>query len=279
MVRNDLGLGATVRAWRDRLDPTAVGLSPEGARRALGLRREELASLAGISVDYLVRLEQGRAEHPSPAVVAALGRALQLDEAERDHLYRLAHLIPPGAEEVSDEIPNGLKRVLSRLGDVAVGVFAADWQMIWWNHSWSLLVGDPAETPPAMRNFARDTFPINGNRLGLCRAASTPGREALEVAVVSDLRRATGRFPRSARLSSLIRDLTAGNPRFAALWESGVVGVHVEDHKIVDHPTAGEISVDCDILTTGDADHKIVILTASPDTEDDAKMRRVLAAT
>ncbi|WP_374023707.1 helix-turn-helix transcriptional regulator [Mycobacterium sp. HNNTM2301] len=276
MVRNDLGLGATVRAWRDRLDPTAVGLSPDGARRALGLRREELASLTGISVDYLVRLEQGRADHPSPAVVAALGRALQLNGPERDHLYRLAHLIPPGPEEVSDEIPNGVKRVLSRLSEVAVGVFAADWQMIWWNHSWSSLVGDPAETPPPLRNFARDTFPTNGSRPGLCRSASTPGREALEIAVVSDLRRATGRFPHSSRLTSLIRHLTAGNPRFAALWESGIVGVHVEDHKIIDHPAAGEISVDCDILTTGDAEHKIVILTAPPDTEDDAKVRQVL---
>jgi transcriptional regulator with XRE-family HTH domain len=95
MPTGETSFGATLRAWRDRLVPAAVGLPSGIARRAAGLRREELASLAGILVDYLVRLEQGRAGNPSAQVVAALGRALQLDRQERNHLYRLAGLQPP----------------------------------------------------------------------------------------------------------------------------------------------------------------------------------------
>ena len=126
-------LGTTIRAWRDRLSPAAVGLPARYPRRAKGLRREELAELAGISVDYVVRLEQGRFATPSAQVVAALARALQLTDAERDHLYRLAGLAPPDRGEISDHIPPGLRRMLNRLGDAAAAVFAADWQLIWWN--------------------------------------------------------------------------------------------------------------------------------------------------
>ncbi len=101
------GLGATIRAWRDRLSPAAAGLPAGRVRRATGLRREELAELAGVSVDYVVRLEQGRATTPSAQVVSALARALQLTVAERDHLFRLARLIPPGDDQISDHIPPG----------------------------------------------------------------------------------------------------------------------------------------------------------------------------
>ncbi len=119
-------LGAMIRTWRDRLPPSAAALPSGRSRRAVGLRREELAELAGVSVDYVVRLEQGRSTTPSASVVAALARALQLTTAERDHLYRLARLAPPADDAISDHIPPGVQRVLSRLGDVAVGVFAAD---------------------------------------------------------------------------------------------------------------------------------------------------------
>ncbi len=95
----------------------------------------------------------------------------------------------------------------------------------------------------------------------------------VEASVVSDLRRATGRFPSSGRLAGLIRDLMAGSERFAELWASGAVGAHREHHKIVQHPATGPIAVDCDVLTDGDAERKIVVLTAAPDTEDETKFR------
>src|SRR5262245_60448331 len=188
MSTSETTLGATIRAWRDRLTPAAAGLPSGRARRAAGLRREELAELAGVSVDYVVRLEQGRATTPSPQVVAALARALQLSTAERDHLYRLASLVPPADGTISDHIPPGVQRVLTRLGDVAVAVFAADWQLVWWNRGWAALLGDPSASAPRLRNFARDRFPV-GN--GPARLALWPVTELdpdnTDVAVVSDL--------------------------------------------------------------------------------------------
>src|SRR6201996_7077076 len=89
MSADETGLGATIRASRDRRTPAAVGLPSGRARRAAGLRREELAELAGVSVDYVVRLEQGRASTPSAQVVSSLAPALRLSGQERDHLYRL----------------------------------------------------------------------------------------------------------------------------------------------------------------------------------------------
>ena len=272
-------LGATLRAWRDRLAPAAAGLPSAYARRATGLRREEVADLTGISVDYVVRLEQGRATTPSAQVVAALARTLQLTTAERDHLYRLARLAPPSDSDLSDHIPPGVRRVLSRVSDGAVAVFAADWQLIWWNRGWAALLGDPSTAPPALRNFARDTFPVGGDKPRLAQWAVTSLAGAdVEAAVVSDLRRATGRFPDNARLSTLIRALANGNQRFAELWASGTVGAHREDRKLVDHPSVGPLAVDCDVLTDGDAELKIVILTAAPGTEDETKLKLACVA-
>jgi transcriptional regulator with XRE-family HTH domain len=306
-------LGVTLRSWRDRLSPAAVGLPNGRARRARGLRREELAELAGVSVDYVVRLEQGRFATPSAQVVTALARALQLTDAERDHLHRLAGLVPPSGAEISERVPAGLTRMVDRLGGAAVAVFAADWQLIRWNRTWAALIGDPTPTPPELRNFARDTFPpdtlpsgalpsgalpsgalpsgefsggavppgsfpadLSRTRMSYRRVISLTGG-SVEAAVVSDLRRATGRFPHSRRLPALIRTLAESNARFAALWAEGVVAAHREEHKIIDHPD-GPITVDCDVVTDGDAELKMVILTAAPGSPDEARLRRLTEA-
>jgi transcriptional regulator with XRE-family HTH domain len=268
------GLGAMIRTWRDRLPPSAVGLPVARGRRAAGLRREELADLAGVSVDYIVRLEQGRATTPSASVVASLARALQLSTAERDHLYRLAQLVPPVDGAISDHLPPGVQRMLARLGDVAVAVFAADWQLVWWNRGWAALLGDPSASPSRLRNFARDRFPVDAGpaRLALWQVTEAD-RDTIDAAVVSDLRRATGRFPQDNRLAALIRDLNAGNRRFAELWATGEVAAHREDHKTIDHPSVGPVTVDCDVLTDGDSELKIVIMTAVPGSEDEIKLR------
>ncbi|WP_306206515.1 helix-turn-helix transcriptional regulator [Actinoplanes sp. RD1] len=272
-------LGTTLRAWRDRMSPAALGLPSGRTRRAKGLRREDLAELAGISVDYLVRLEQGRFTRPSAQVVAALARALQLDAAERDHLYRLAGLHAPGAGEISDHIPASVQRVVRRLSDAAVAVFAADWQLLWWNPTWAALCGDPLAVPPPRRNFVRDTFLPDGPRLTR-HAVTSLVAGSPEAALVADLRRATGRFPASSRLATLLAELTAGSPRFAELWAAGAVGMHYNDRKIVDHPGVGPIVVDCDVLTDGEADLKIVVMSTVPESADETKLRlAVLAGT
>lgn len=274
------GLGATIRSWRDRLSPDAVGLPTGRSRRAAGLRREDLADLAGISVDYIVRLEQGRAKTPSVQVVSSLARALALTVPERDHLYRLAGHIPPADGTISDHIPPGVRRVVGRLHEGAVAVFAADWELLWWNRTWAALVGDPSSVASARRNFARDCFPLAAHKPGMSAWPVTPsgGEDAVRAAVVSDLRRATGRFPHDSRLRGLIDELRVGSPEFEALWSVGAVGSHREDHKVVHHPTVGPITVDCDVLTDGDAELKIVIMTAAPGSEDETKLRLATVA-
>lgn len=279
MTSDGTDVGTTLRAWRDRLSPEEVGLPSRPSRRASGLRREELAELTGISVDYVVRLEQGRASHPSQQVVAALAGALRLTAAERDHLYRLARLAPPSDQEVSDHIPPGVQRLLGRLGDAAIAVFAADWRLVWWNRGWAALVGDPSSTPAALRNFARDSFPVDDRSPRMARwpVTSLTG-DTIEAAIVSDLRRATGRFPSSRRLRTVVAELMEGNERFAELWAAGAVGAHREDHKIITHPAVGPVAVDCDVMTDGDAEMKIVILTAQPGSEDETRMRLAILA-
>lgn len=272
------GLGAMIRTWRDRLSPSAVGLPAGHGRRAAGLRREELAELAGVSVDYVVRLEQGRATTPSVGVTASLARALRLSTAETDHLYRLAGLVPPDGGAISDHLPPGLRRVLTRLQSAPAAVFAADWQLLWWNREWAALLGDPAGAPPRLRNFARDRFPVDGGPARLARwPVAEADRDATDAAVVSDLRRATGRFPQDRRLAALIRELSAGNARFAELWATGAVAAHREDRKTIDHPEAGPVTVDCDVLSDGDFERKIVIMTAAAGSEDEARLRRIAA--
>jgi transcriptional regulator with XRE-family HTH domain len=270
-------LGSTIRAWRDRLAPSAAGLPARTGRRTTGLRREELAELAGVSVDYVVRLEQGRATTPSVQVVAALARALQLTVDERDHLFRLASLAPPSSGRVSEHLTPSVHRVLSRLGDAAVAVFAADWQLIWWNRSWAAVLGDPSGVPVPVRNFARCVFPLPEDGAAVAQWPVVVHDQAhTEAAVASDLRRATGRFPDDPRLSGLVSDLLAGNARFAELWAAGTVSAHREDRKVVHHPAVGPIAIDCDTLTDGEADLKIVVMTAAPDTEDESRFRLAL---
>ncbi|WP_066373797.1 helix-turn-helix transcriptional regulator [Herbidospora mongoliensis] len=254
-------LGLALRRWRDRLDPADVGLPRGGARRAAGLRREELAGLAGLSVDYLVRLEQGRATRPSEQVVAALARTLQLAAAERDHLYRLARLPPPSSGRVSSHIPPGVQRLLARLGDQPLAVFGADWSLLTWTPLWSALLGDPAQIPRHRRNLVRDTFlPPRTPEHSPVRPESGDGM--LEEALVADLRTAEVAYPDDPGLRELIGECRARSPRFAELWAQGAVGLHLGDRKTISHPLVGDVTLDCDVLTVPGADLRIVAYTA-----------------
>jgi transcriptional regulator with XRE-family HTH domain len=270
---DETSLGATIRAWRDRLTPAEAGLPAGRARRAAGLRREELSELAGISVDYIVRLEQGRAATPSAQIVSALARALRLTRDERDHLYRLAGLQPPRDGMITDHIPPGLQRVLTRIGETPVAVFAADWRLIWWNRSWGALLGDPSGLAPEERSLVRSRFPVAA---GSSRISTWPvvseNRDASDRAIIADLRRASVRYPDDPRLTGLIGGLIDGNPRFARLWHEGAVGGHAEDRKTIRHPSIGEITVDCDVLGDSDTDLKVVIYTAPPGSANQTKL-------
>ncbi|ULH18078.1 helix-turn-helix transcriptional regulator (plasmid) [Deinococcus sp. KNUC1210] len=268
-------LAATLRVWRQRLTPDKVGLPARSIRRTTGLRREDLAERSGLSVDYIVRLEQGRATAPSVQAVAALAAALQLSPSERDHLYHLASLRPPIDQRMSHRITPGVQRLLTRLGDVPISVFAADWQQIWWNASWAALIGDPAEVAPEHRNFVASRFPIPdwGGRVEAW-PVRVENLEASKRSLVADLRHASARYPADPRLAVLLCRLLGGNQEFAAMWRSGAVGEHTEDRKVIEHPVVGHVQVDCDVLTAGDADLRIVALTAEAGTIDARRLEQ-----
>jgi transcriptional regulator with XRE-family HTH domain len=261
-------LGATVRAWRDRLPPSAAGLAAGGSRRSPGLRREELAALAGISVDYLVRLEQGRAANPSAQVLASLARALRLTQQERDHLYRKAGHAPPSHTSISAHLTPGVQRLIDRLADAAVGVFDASWTLIEANQTWAALMGDPSALAGRDRNLLWRYFTGAAGRV-----QRSPEQTAeFERSVVADLRAAAGRYPDDAGLQRLIADLRRVSGRFAEAWQQHEVAARHSDRKTIAHPEAGPVTLDCDVLTVDGSDLRIVVYTADPASADADKL-------
>ncbi|MEU0926347.1 helix-turn-helix transcriptional regulator [Streptomyces malaysiensis] len=274
MASSRSDFAALLRAWRDRLAPADAGFATTAGRRAPGLRREELAQLAGLSVDYILRLEQGRAKHPSDQVVGALARALQLSRAERDQLYRSAGLLPPRDGTVSAHVPPGIQRLAARLGDVPIGVFTADWTLVWWNAMWSALHGDPAVLPAAERNLARALFGGGGGvGASMPRIRFEHGRGAFEASIVADLKDATSRYPADGRLERLVRDLRAESDAFARHWATRPTAAqHTADRKTIRHPEVGDILLDCDVLIVPGADLRMVTYTAATGSSDAGKL-------
>ncbi|EFK98912.1 LOW QUALITY PROTEIN: DNA-binding protein, partial [Streptomyces sp. SPB78] len=200
--------GQAVRRWRDRVTPRAAGLPSGGRRRAPGLRREELAQLAGISADYITRLEQGRATHPSAQVVEALARSLRLAPEERAHLYRAAGLVPPGPGTVPGWIPPSVQRLLDRLAGVPVAVFDALWTLLLANGPYEALMGDSSALGSRERNAVWRNFLGSGSR-----AVMTPAeRAAFETGMAADLRAVAQRYPDDPRPAALVAELRAGSP-------------------------------------------------------------------
>ncbi len=273
MVSSRSDFAALVRAWRDRLPPDDAGFTVTGSRRAPGLRREELAQLAGLSVDYVLRLEQGRARHPSAQVVGALARALQLSRAERDRLYRSAGLLPPRDGTVSTHVPPGVQRLAARLSTVPIGVFAADWSLVWWNATWSALHGDPAALPADERNLARALFGDGAGHAAMRPVRSERGQEAFEASIVADLKDAVSRYPGDTGLGRLVRELHDTSGAFARHWDTGTADArHASERKTVRHPEVGDILLDCDVLVVPGVDLRVVTYTAAAGSGDAGKL-------
>jgi transcriptional regulator with XRE-family HTH domain len=252
-------LGATLRYWRDRLRPEELGLPVVPHRRARGLRREELARLAGVSPDYLIQLEQGRASAPSPQVLAALVGALRLTVAERAHLYRLAGQVEPDATHLRDALPHSVRRLIDQLSASPAAVCDARWSPIAWNALWAEVVGDPLSRPERERNIVWRHF--TGLPTRVVRTRVEQGD--FEQAVVADLRASCGRYPQDRDLARLVADLREASPRFRSLWEARRVGVYEQERKTIEHPELGVLHVDCDILTVHRNDLRLVVYTAA----------------
>jgi transcriptional regulator with XRE-family HTH domain len=257
-------LGTMLRAWRDRLSPVDVGLRASDPRRAAGLRREELAALAGLSVDYVVRLEQGRARRPSAQVVSSLARSLQLSDSERDHLFVLAGLLPPSPSEVPAHIPPSVQRLLARLGEIPLAVFTASWDLLSWSPLWVALLGEPQRPGTGRPNLLRAHFAATSIGDANSRIISrTVGVDAFGASLVADLRRVRGRYPSDPGVTALIEELLSASDRFRSLWESGAVGEHRSERKVVRHDVVGDIELDCDVFSVSGTDLRIVVYTAA----------------
>ncbi|MGW6913852.1 helix-turn-helix transcriptional regulator [Kitasatospora sp. NPDC054939] len=233
MTGNDLG--DFLRAHRARLQPGDVGLASYGTRRVAGLRREEVAVLAGMNGDYYARLEQGRERGPSPQVLDAIGTALRLEPEARAHLHRLAGAeLPTGpATQPAEHVGDELRQLLDDFATAPAFVL---------NPALDVLAANPmAEalfSPFAtVDNLARMTFldPV-------ARRFHTPWERAAE-AVVGELRRATGTAPHYPRLQAVLRRLTEESGEFAALWSSHTVHGKSHGTKGLVHPDVGPLSL------------------------------------
>ncbi|WP_369200796.1 helix-turn-helix transcriptional regulator [Streptomyces sp. PU-14G] len=251
-------LGRALRRWRDRADPAEAGLPAGRARRAAGLRREELASLAGVSVDYVVRLEQGRATSPSGQVLTALGRALRLSDEERRHLFLLAGRAVPDAGRMPSQVSPGVSRLLEQMPATPVCVFDAAWTLLEWNPLFAALMGDPSGLRGRERNVVWQHFTQPSGRV----RHSAAQRACFEAAVVADLRAATARYPADPGLRGLIAELRGVSDRFARLWDAHAVGAHTRATKTVEHPEVGPLVLDCDVLASPDG-LRVVLYTAA----------------
>lgn len=259
---------SVLRTWRDRVQPADAGLPAGAGRRTAGLRREELAALANISVDYIVRLEQGRARNPSPQLLGALAVALRLSESERDHLYRAAGVAPPSRHTVPHHITPGVQRIVDRLGDVPIAVFTAAHDILLWNPLWAALNGDPSLYVGIERNLVWRHF-TSGH-------AGTDFDDQHEEDFASDLaadvRTAVGRYPHDSHLAQLVSRLRAESPEFGRRWAEARVAEHRSSRKTVTGSSVGAITVDCDVLTVPGSDLRIVVYTVSPGSKDEARL-------
>ena len=255
-----------VRRWRDRMAPETVGVPAGRRRRASGLRREELAALAGISPDYLTRLEQGRATAPSAQVVEALAQALRLSDTERDLLYWLAGHTVPGPAIVPSRVTPSVQRLLDRLANTPVVVYDATWTLVLANAPYDALMGETS----TWRGIERNAIWRNLVGPGTRTVHTAEEQADHEARLVADLRLTASRYPADRGLRRLIGELADQSPRFAELWDSDAPAPLPDPsrHKVIDHPVVGRITLDCDSLIVALDDLRITVYTAEPGTED-----------
>ncbi|RLV01240.1 transcriptional regulator [Streptomyces griseocarneus] len=232
-------LGAFLRARRGRVAPERVGIESGPRRRVSGLRREELAQLAGISVDYYVRLEQGRATQPSPEVLDALARALDLDAGERRHLATLVGTRRGSAPAA--RVSPLLRRVLDSLTHLPAYVTDHRLDVVAWNGLAAELFGI-ADGAAGRWNTARFVFLDPASRV------VHPEWEVRAGEVVGVLRVSAGRYPDDAGLSALIAELSAHSAEFREIWASGEVVVCGHGRQLLRHPVAGPLHLDYETL-------------------------------
>ncbi|HEX4812301.1 MAG TPA: helix-turn-helix transcriptional regulator [Nonomuraea sp.] len=246
---------------------------PPYPRRVPGLRREEVAQLAGISTDYYTRLEQGRVRTASRPVLAAIGRALRLNEDQQRHLFQLANPGTPEQPVASEQhVTPRTVQLLANLVDTPALVFGRYLDILAWNQLASGLLGDLAAMPAKHRNYVRMIF-LDPQVRALQADWPSRAREA-----VSSLRMAAGAYPGQPRLQELVGELSVRDDDFRTWWSQHLVTVHPFGHSEVHHPIAGHFSLDWQALTSVDDQEQIIVLVTAPfGGPDHAALQRLAA--
>lgn len=262
-------LAAFLRGRRERRQPREVGLPDGERRRTPGLRRQEVAQLAGMSVDYYIRLEQGRGPRPSRQVLAALARALLLTGDEREYLYRVAGENVPPAAGPNREVPAPIRYLLDGLPLTPAYVLDATYNVLAWNALATHFIGDLSAVDEPDRNVIRWLFRSEAARRGW----DDPENVRFAHTAVADLRAAYARYPGDAGIESLVTELLGTSPRFAEMWERREVEVRRGTVKHVDHPRAGPLDFECQVLDVPDTDQRVILYCAEPGSRTEAAFR------
>lgn len=263
-----LELGRFLRARRTRTSPERVGLTVgAGLRRTPGLRREEVATLAGISIDYYVRLERGKETRPSPSVLDALARALHLDDQEHHHLRELAaraaRYAPEPPPAPSRTVRPHLKLLLDSLRPNPAYIVSRSLDFLAWNTGGLALYAGLDDWPAKQRNLARYLF------LHPTARELFPDWDDQVRGCVSRLRAIAGTAPDAPDLTTLVGELLLKSPDFATLWERYDVTGRKPAHKTFQHPHVGTITLTSQAMhLEGTPGQRLGVYTAEPGTPD-----------
>jgi transcriptional regulator with XRE-family HTH domain len=262
-------LGTYLKDRRAKLDPTAFGF-PLKRRRTPGLRREEVAQRANVSATWYTWLEQGRGGAPSADVLDRIARAMMLTDVEREHLFLLGLGRPPEARyHEPDGISPRLQRLLDTLEYSPAFIRTATWDVIAWNRPAAAVLTDYSTLPDGQRNVLRIMF-----RDSRIRAAQ-PNWQSVARYVVASFRADVARAGAARNVQSLVDELCATSPEFAAMWRDNDVQGHGDGSKVLHHPIAGPLSMEFSgFAVDGRPDLTMVIY--NPATPADADKIRAL---
>ncbi len=262
-------LGEFLRGKRAALRPEDTGLMLGSAlRRVPGLRREELAMLAGISVDYYVRLEQGRARNVSDTVLSSVADALQLDSDERTYLHNLAHPAPRRRSASRPQhVRPGMRRLLGAIPDVPAFVLGRRMDVLAWNDLAAVVTADFSSFPVGDRNIAKLIFLFDGGD-------RYPDFDNVTKDVVGNLRAEAGRHPDDPGMASLIGELSVRSETFRRLWAGHNVREKTYGIKVIRHPVVGEFTVSFETFRApDDPDQALITYTVEPGSESETSLR------
>jgi transcriptional regulator with XRE-family HTH domain len=267
------GLADFLRRRRELLRPADVGLPAGVRRRTPGLRRDEVAQLAGMSTDYYSRLEQGRGSLPSESILTAIARALRVSLDERDHLFHLAGISPP-ARHAGRHIDAGLSRLADHLVRVPVCICTDLDEVLWQNDLGDVVMGSFDHRGSRERNFTWRWFADPATRAFFPQEDWAHQSEVH----VSDLRATYSRRGGDADVTALVNELLEVSGEFVALWERHEVSVRRSDRKRLLHPQVGLLQLTCQVLLTPHEDLKLLAMfpTEGTDARDKLDLLRVI---